>query len=352
MGQLPDKVLQSKFKKSYLAITLTALAIFTISLSIVLYITFFNYTYIQFDTATLIIFPATFIYIILKALSDYYKRLSIDNNRLTIANLLGWNTRSYHLENLQSFAEMEMKDKYFSWKEIHLIYPEETIRLSSMTYENYNQLVLLLKGDKKENTYEYLRKRKKSMWLSSAAYCIVFAIICLTILYYVPDTNPKKLSLEDLQEIEGVLSEEPEINGHKQYSNQDASFVLKDFPETTFSLNRTNFYNSAYQDLEKKIHTGDTVYFAIEKDEYLTKLIKTKPLSFEQKHFESSIIEVYGIKDNKWIYLSTDQSEKWVNTVNMKDQLILGLFFTGFCIPLLIILQYSECIQSRNVKKM
>ena len=203
-----------------------------------------------------------------------------------------------------NWSEVVLESKKSSLKALYLFTQNNTYKISSRRYNNYEEIKMILtEGISFDDTYQSIHNHKIVRRIA-----VIMIIIGLWSFFIFFKNNAKEdseTSKSNYISKEQIITSIVWVKNHKSKSYLLLS--LKDFSEHNFIL-----YNSAYlkkDALLQNVTKGDTITFFVRKEDDQKKLSKKIPLTFLDKHFGYyENIEIFGIKENKITFLEINDS--------------------------------------------
>jgi len=270
------------------------------------------------------IFPALTVLFFLAAVICLYrfiiiKNYSIVNNRLTVTSF-GKPEKSYHRDEIESWTEIEVKGKSGRWNVLTLhIKTGEKLKISSSIYENYSEIKQLATNTKSRNLkYEQSSEHKNGFYVA------VFMMI-VGLLFFIGVYNAlyrKNINTEDI----AVFGDET-LN--IQYIEAKHDYILirvKSYPDFNFRISGKDLKAVFVDDLFRDIKTGDSIFIGIDKAEYRIKLAKTDSLTFFDKFYFNTNINVQTLQSKKNYYLQLSEINALRSESKSWDALLFGAF--------------------------
>lgn len=263
-----------------------------------------------------------------------YSLISIKNycivkNQLIEISSFGKTTKSYNLNEVESWTEKQHKRKSDTWEILTLhLGTGKKIKISSEYYANYYEIKDEITKDKKRNLkLEELIEKRINLELS-----IIFIII--GILFFIAANNALNVKTINPKDIV-VFGDEIVKLKYIRNKHSSISIKLKNTPDLDFYISSNALKATFVKDLLNDIKQGDTLFIGIDKADYRSKVVKTDSLSFSDKYFFNENISVESVRSAKTDYLYLSEN----NASILEDRYwnfgifgIFGLFFFLFSI--------------------
>jgi hypothetical protein len=254
----------------------------------------------------------------------------ISGDKLIIKSVFGYIKNEINILDIVSFTEIEKESKYDKWKELVIFTQISRYKISSNLTENFEQFKnAIIQGKQREVHYENLwRKRvNRNLGIGFLTIGLLFVILFIN---GIKNSNDRILE-KDLTTIESIITNKIEIIRPSKGSPY-IKIELKDFPNFLFNVSNNVFYATNTELFNSNVKKGDTLFLAISKEEFETKITKEISPGFLTKHFNYQFISPYKIWDKKNIYLDLNA----YNEINQSDNkasrwivLLICLFFIG-----------------------
>lgn len=305
---MTEKELKSKNKKGYPTP-------YCIGILICLMLSLYSYTKfisLKYPNYIGLIFSVLFLVI---ALLIFYFLISIKtyivtNNKLIVSSF-GRRQKTYHLNELKSWTEIQVKGKYDRSETLKLHFKTgEKVRVSSNVYDNYFELKReLTKNKKRDLKLEELNQNK--------AFLVTFIIfVSVGILCFIGAYD--KLQNKDLDDKDITVFGD-KTYGSIKYINSKHDYILiklESYPDFDFRIQGKDLKATFAEELVNELKTGDSIFLGIDKTEYRTKIIKTDSLSFPDNYFFNETISVKSVHSKKNDYLKLSE----VNAIRADDK--------------------------------
>jgi len=263
------------------------------------------------------------------------KNYSIVKNTLMVMSF-GKTKKSYNLNEVESWTEKQIKEKYDKW-EILTLYLKtgEKVKISGRNYDNYFEIKNEVTKNKKRNLeLEDLAELKTGLQV-----CIIFALIGILCFFGAYNAlQIKDVDAKDIVVFGAKNAEKIELRKRKRNS---VLIKLENFPDLNFIISGKNLKATFVDDLINEVKEGDSIFIGIDKAEYRKKIINVDSLSFADTYFfnENISVESVASKNNDYLNLSG------VNAVRLDDKFwdvtIFGFFGFIMILPGLFAIKKS-----------
>lgn len=275
------------------------------------------------------------------------KRIEISEDILKIKSFFGLKIREYKLNEIDSWMIEEKSDRYNKWKILTLILKNKSkVKISNYYYSNSNEIFDALTKGKTENKKLKENKEKQAdKKLVVVAFLIGFVCLFVAYNFWIDDS----LSPKEVVSVTGNLSEPIKIEEERRIKiklkdgirikeeRRNRSLIIKlnqykDFIFYIGSLPLTETHENA---LINDYKSGEKISLMIKKEDFETKIMKTKKLSSSEEP-RLYMIPVVEISNGNFKYLSLiDYNESY------RENDLIGVAFFGFFGLLMIYLGYK-----------
>lgn len=250
--------------------------------------------YLQLDIFFFTLFPliaSLVIYIIFQFQPDYI----FDENYIQVINRK--NTQHINKSDIEQIAYFITKGKYSKTLNLVIITnDQERYLLTDSYYKNFNKIKYFL-----QQNYQVDERELNE----TADIRIILAIILFFILIVAFLSIENNSQKNGLQKIEVVLLKKPTITDVSKGNSDKIEFKFKKLEnfsvEFLFKKENRNYVETVISGF----HKDDTLIIEIYKDYYEKKIIKTKSLTFIDKHFKYDELPLYyvGKKDSSEVLI-------------------------------------------------
>ncbi|WP_133507211.1 hypothetical protein [Flavobacterium chryseum] len=252
------------------------------------------------------------------------KNYCIVNNKLLQVSSFGKTTKSYTINDVESWTEKQYKGKFDKWEMLTLhLTTGKKIKICSDYYANYYEIKNEITKDKKRNLkIEELIEKKINFEVS-----IIFIII--GILFFIGANNALKVKMINSKDLI-VFGDEILNIKYIRKKHNSISIKLKNSPDLDFYISGNALKATFVKDLLNDIKQGDTLFIGIAKGDYLSKIVKTDSLSFSDKYFFNENISVESVRSatTDYLYLSENNASRFEDRYwNFGIFGVSGLFF-------------------------
>ena len=237
----------------------------------------------------------------LLSVKDYY----VYNKKIVWKSFFGINTSIINFEEIESWTEIQKKDKYNSWEVLSLFTKAGTeIKISSYYYANFHQI----KSKVVKNKIRNFNIERQKLNEENKKYSISFIIIGLIFLFIackfiqITDVDPSELIV-----FGDVTSKNIKLLKGTRSSNR-IIIELNKYPNFEFQVSGTSLDETYAEDLINNVKEGDSIFLGIYKTEFRKKLIKTDSLSLIDKYFHYELIHIESIKTSTFEYLKLSKN--------------------------------------------
>ncbi len=243
----------------------------------------------------------------------------IQSDKFELVRIFNIKTDTFELQHIQSWLNRKKKSKNGDYEILYLIFSDKSrLKIKSYNYCNFNQLEQKLIQNKAIN-----HELEKELSLKeNKQYSFAFILIGLVFLgITAKNYEYKNLSSSDISLVKGHVSEPLKIQ--KERRSETLIIKLSEFPEFNFRVAGMSLDETYYEDLMNDFHIGQTLEFAIRKEDYDKKIAKTSSLTIWELIFHYDNIHIVEIVDNDFKYLSLEDYNRVHNSNNKS---ILGFF--------------------------
>jgi len=237
----------------------------------------------------------------------------------------------YFYSEIETHYSEYRKGKYNSWTEYFIVLKSgKKIKLLDSEYSNFHEFFSQIKERIKKNDNKNIEFEKKEFLKYSILSGIIACILFFSMFNFI-DNNT--ITNENFIYVQGKLTDD--ISVEKRHRSRYYLVKLVEHPDFKFKI-IGNEYRSV-SNKKKNITTfrvGENIIVGIEKDEYLKKITKQKPLNFFDKYLNYSEIQIRQLKDLRNNYHIDIEK---ANCLRIEDNYVaIGLF--SFYILLFLIL--------------
>lgn len=281
-------------------------------------------------TSLLILVVLYFIYYILNQ-----KKVIVYDKYFEVKRMLS--AKRYFYSEIETHYSEQRKGKYNSWTEYYIVLKSgKKIKLLDSEYSNFHDFFSQIKKRINKNDSKNIEFEKKEYLKYSILSGTIACVLLISMFSFIDN---KKISNDNFIYIQTKLSSDISIAkkyGKRLYLNRKY-FVVKlvEHPEFDFKVTENEF-NSVLT--KKKIITtfrkGENIIVGIEKDEYLKKITKQKPLNLSDKYLNYSEIQIRQLKDLRNNYYIDIEK---VNRLRIEDNYVAIGLFSVFILLFLIL---------------
>lgn len=233
---------------------------------------------------------------------DKIDKLEIYKDRVEIKTISGKLKQIIYKNELTAWTETTHSSKGRSWQVLTLYAGEKKFRFSSNVYKNYEAVKEQLVHGIDRNSELELALKKKGLKRGALLF-LCFGTILLVLFFYKYSNKNRIVSAADVTQLQQVITSPVEIHKGSKGA-RSIRLGLKDYPDFTFEIGSNTYRATAAEDFVANVKTGDTILVDIMTSEYQKKLTREKELGFFDKTVGYRTIEIYGLYDKKYEYLT------------------------------------------------
>lgn len=268
-----------------------------------------------FNLFVLLLGIAAFLFALCALLAPwFYYRIIIHEDYIELIQFGGLRKQIVWRRELVSFELLKKKAKYSSWEVLKLYTRYEHYAINSQMYANFYELRFeLMRGLRQ--TYNEEKRAKAREERSERMIIYLFwaiaiggtAILGMRAFFFSVDQS-------ELVSYSCALSGKPaiETTTSNRRTVQFLYLPVREHPGFSFNIHRPTFQATYVTDLVRDLGQDDSIFIKISRADYETKITKTKPASFGEKHFGGyGHIEIYELRstDNQG-YLTLTNYER------------------------------------------
>jgi hypothetical protein len=233
------------------------------------------------------------------------RNVIFDDKKVTVIDLRGETKKEFIYDSIKSIVEEESKGKggVLSYKLV-IDLGDYKVKLPQDAYHNYNEIKNALRDKVKGGIHTV---EEKTNWAG-----IVIVVIFIAIIFgYKLFTKQKSYTVHDVIELGFVQNNKPYLHEYKsgKSTHYDIIFTLEKYHGFIFTIDGPAYKRMDIKSYLNIVNVGDTLTVMILRDEYETKLAKTKEASFIEKHDNYSNIEVVGLRKDNIRFLALEDVE-------------------------------------------
>jgi hypothetical protein len=234
----------------------------------------------------------------------YFADITIFADRLEIRNF----GRRYHkiiyFTDIIDVKIVQKHGEHESWKELTVVFGDnKKYKIYSNCYDNYGEMATFLKRKQKVKSNKKIDEADQSNRISKIIFYVSLFLCVFGLVYFYKQSQDFKVITNDLVSIEFTLNSKPSIKTGSK-SSEYLALDIKEHPDFSFDISGVVYDATQISNLIANTGGGDRITLTIDKEDYLQKLVQSKALTFWKKYFGFRKISIYGIKDEKQIYLS------------------------------------------------
>lgn len=256
--------------------------------------------------------------------------IEIYNNRLELKSIVGKTKKIIYYEEIITWSEIEKENKHQKWKDLTIYTSESSYKISSSIYTNYSDIrQKLIRGKARDRKFEQSWNKSNNRYWAIGMF--LFGALCFWGSFYFYTNKDNRLDYSSLTSLSGTIISPVKVSSGSK-TNKYIRINIKEYPEFNFDINGVAYAVTDVNSLINNVKKGDKIYVSILTKEYQSKLTKQKELSFWDKVNDYKFIQVYGIEDSSYTYLSTydyNMESKTDNKIGIWTLSLLGVFLCG-----------------------
>jgi len=250
-----------------------------------------------------------------------FDRIEIDGTQLSVYSIAGKKKQELYLPSVTSWAETINESKGNITKTFTLYSEASQYTFKSVYYKNYEELkAAIMPYGVRDSVLEARIKAKGQRRFGTIMLTLGLCLIIGSGWLYI--AKSKTVLPAQTGIVGDLLGNTPEI----QTGSKGAKSIrirLQHYPDFVFRISGDIYRATDAAAYVSDLHMGDSIFITLDKGAYERKFLHRYPMTFEDKYWDYSHIQAYGIATRSRSYLSLDDYNK--NANSLVGPLIAGI---------------------------
>ncbi len=230
-----------------------------------------------------------------------YDSILIRDEKALIKSILGYQKKTFDLNEIRFWLEVEEEHKGSKWHELTIVTDTFRYKIVSSKYDNYRRIKEILTQYGTVDPDLLNTKNRRFNFYGALVY-FGFSISSVLLTFHTVDTYGDNVEIKQLTSIDDVIIIRPKLVSSGK-SGYHLLIKLKSFPKFKFDISGNFMKATDAEEFVADVKMGDTIGLDVLTEVYDSKLLGKSMPSFSDRSINYLEVQVYGLRAGSKKYL-------------------------------------------------